>query len=87
MPFMHLQVKKPQNDTINVFTQKQATTNVPLIFLNEKILKELHQRCFEALRGKVQRLYLAFKNLRIKRKQGNQSTKKQETSMTDAFGV
>ena len=60
MPFMHLQVKKPQNDTINVFTQKQATTNVPLIFLNEKILKELHQRCFEALQTKGKSTTLVF---------------------------
>ena len=32
-------------------------------------------------------MYLAFKNLKIDRKQGNQSNEKQETSTTDAFGV
>ena len=32
-------------------------------------------------------MYLAFKNLKIKRKQGNQSEEKQEASTTDAFVV
>ena len=32
-------------------------------------------------------MYLAFKNFKIKRKQGNQSNKNEETSTTDAFGV
>ena len=36
---------------------------------------------------KVQRKYLAFKNFKTKREQGNHLNKKQETSMTDAFGV
>ena len=36
---------------------------------------------------KVQRMYLAFKNLKIKRKEGNHSSEKQETSKTDTFGV
>ena len=32
-------------------------------------------------------MYLASKKLNIKRKQGNDTNKKQETSATDAFGV
>ena len=32
-------------------------------------------------------MYLAFKNLEIKRKQGNQSNEKEEKSTADAFGV
>ena len=49
----------------------------------------MQQRCFRGCKPtrKVQRIYLAFKNLQIKRKQGNQSNKKQETSTSDAFGV
>ena len=46
MRLMHLQVKKPQNARIKVFTEKKATTSVPLIFLNDRMLKDLDQRCF-----------------------------------------
>ena len=46
MRLIHSQVKKQQNGITKVFTNKQATTNVPLIFLNVKMLKELHQLCF-----------------------------------------
>ena len=49
MRLMHLQVKKPPNGRIKVFTGKQATTNVPLIFLNVKMLKEFDQRSFQRL--------------------------------------
>ena len=34
---MHLQVKKPQNGRMKVFTDKQATANMLLTFLNVKI--------------------------------------------------
>ena len=43
---IYLGVKKQQNGRIKVFTDKEATTNVPLIFLNVKMLKEMQQRCF-----------------------------------------
>ena len=46
MRLMYLQVKKPQNGRIKVFTDKQATTNVPLTFLNVQILQEMQQRWF-----------------------------------------
>ena len=46
MRLMHLQVKKPENGRINLFTDKQVTSKVPLIFLSVKILKEMQQRCF-----------------------------------------
>ena len=46
MRLMYLQVKKAQNGRIKVLTDKQGTTNVPLIFLNVKMLKEMQQRCF-----------------------------------------
>ena len=46
MRLMHLQVKKPQNGRIKVFPDKQATSKVPMIFLNVKTLKEMQQRCF-----------------------------------------
>ena len=46
MPLMYLQVKKPQHGKIKVFTEKQATTKVPVIFLNDKMLKEMQRRCF-----------------------------------------
>ena len=39
-------VKKPQNGRMKAFTDKQATTNVRLIFLIDKMLKHLHQSCF-----------------------------------------
>ena len=45
----HLQVKKQQNARIKVFTDKQATSKVPLIFLNVKMLKQMQQRCFKRL--------------------------------------
>ena len=32
-------------------------------------------------------MYLAFKNLKKNRKNGNKSNEKRETSTTDAFGV
>ena len=40
MRLMHLQVKKWQNGRIKVFRDKQATSKVPLIFSNIKILKK-----------------------------------------------
>ena len=43
---MYLQLKKPQNGRIKVFRDKQVITNVSLIFLKAKMLKELCQRCF-----------------------------------------
>ena len=43
---MHLQVKTPQNGRTRVFREKQATSKVPLIFLNVKMIKEMQQRCF-----------------------------------------
>ena len=46
MRLMHLQVKKQQNGKIKVFTEKQATTKVPLIFINLKMVKEMQQRYF-----------------------------------------
>ena len=46
MRLMHLQIKKAQNGRIKVFTDKETTTNVALMFLSDKMLKELHQRCF-----------------------------------------
>ena len=46
MRLMHLQVKKPQNGRIKVLTGKEATSNLSLIFLNVKMLKELQQGCF-----------------------------------------
>ena len=46
MRLMHLQVKKPQNGRIKLFTDKQATTKVPVIFLSVKMLKEMQQGCF-----------------------------------------
>ena len=46
MRLMYLQVKKAQNGRIKVLTDKQGTTNVPLIFLNVKMLKEMQQRWF-----------------------------------------
>ena len=39
-------LKKLQNSRIKVFTEKQATTKVSVIFLNSKMLKEMQQRCF-----------------------------------------
>ena len=39
MKLIHLQVKKPQNCRMKVFTEKQASTNISLIFLNAKMLK------------------------------------------------
>ena len=45
MRLMHLQLKKHQNGRIKVFTDKEATNDVPLIFLNVKILKEMQQGC------------------------------------------
>ena len=44
MRLTHLQVKKRQNGRIKVFTNKQGTTNISLIFLNVKMLKEMTQR-------------------------------------------
>ena len=41
--------KKPQNARIKLLTGKQATTNLQLIFLNVKMLKKLHQLCFQRL--------------------------------------
>ena len=41
MRLMYLQVKKPQHGKIKLFTDKQATTKVPVIFLNDKMLKEM----------------------------------------------
>ena len=46
MRLMNLQVENLQNSRINVFTDKQATSNLPLIFLNGKMLKEIQQHCF-----------------------------------------
>ena len=46
MRLIYLQVKKPQNGRIKVFTDKQATTNVPLTFLSVKILSEMEECCF-----------------------------------------
>ena len=43
---MHLQVKKTQNGRIKIFRDKQETLNVHVIFLNDKMLKDLHQPCF-----------------------------------------
>ena len=39
-------LKKLQNSRIKVFTEKQATTKVSVIFLNSRMLKEMQQRCF-----------------------------------------
>ena len=38
---MHLQVKKPQNGRMKVFTDKQATIKISLMFLNVEMLKEM----------------------------------------------
>ena len=38
-------LKKHQNGRIKVFTDKEAINNVPLIFLNVKMLKEMQQGC------------------------------------------
>ena len=47
MRLMHLQVKKKtQNGRIKLFTDKQATSKVPLMFLIVKMLKEMQQGCF-----------------------------------------
>ena len=46
MRLMHLQVKTAANGRIKVLTDKQATSKVPLIFPNVKMLKEMQQRCF-----------------------------------------
>ena len=43
---MDLQVKRPHNGRSKVFTEKQGTSKVPLIFVNVKMLKEMQQRCF-----------------------------------------
>ena len=55
---MHLQVKKPQNGTIKVLRNKQATTNVSLIFLNVRMLKELHRHFLKGFKPtrKIQHL-------------------------------
>ena len=56
-----------------------------------EILKPL-RKCNNAVfrvckeKRKVQRTYLAFKNLKIKRRQGNHSKEKQGRSTADAFG-
>ena len=46
MPMMYLGVKKPPNGRIKVLTDKQDATNVPLIFLNVKMLKEMQTTLF-----------------------------------------
>ena len=46
MRLMHLQVKTAANGRIKVLTDKQATSKVPLIFVNVKMLKEMQQGCF-----------------------------------------
>ena len=89
MPLMHLQAKKRQNGRIKVFRNKQATTNVSPIFFKYQNAQRIASILF--LTGckpkrKVQRMYLGFKNLKIKHKQGNKSNKKQETSKTVPFG-
>ena len=38
MWLMNLEVKKAQNGRMKVFTDKEATSNVPFIFLNDKML-------------------------------------------------
>ena len=44
MQLMYLQIKKPKNGRIKIFRDKEATRKVPLIFLNDKMLKETTQR-------------------------------------------
>ena len=80
---------KPQNGRINVFRVKQATTSVPLIFLDDKMLKEILNAFFRGCKStrKVQRMYLTFKNLKINCQYGSQSNKMQEITATEAFGV
>ena len=46
MRLMYLRVKKQQNARIKAFTDKQATTNLPLIISHVKMLKKLHQLSF-----------------------------------------
>ena len=46
MHLIHLQVKRAGNGRIKVLTDKQATSKVPLIFVNVKMLKEMQQGCF-----------------------------------------
>ena len=46
MRLMHLQVKTAQNGRIKVITEKQETSNVPLILVNVKMLKQMQQRYF-----------------------------------------
>ena len=41
MRLMHLEVKTPRNGRIKELTDKQATSKVPLIFVNVKMLKEM----------------------------------------------
>ena len=40
---MYLQVKKPENGRNKNLRDKQATSKVPPIFLNVKMLKEMQQ--------------------------------------------
>ena len=53
-----------------------------------KCLKKCNNVVFRGSkrRRKVQRMYLAFKKLKIKRKEGNQSKEKKEIRKTDTFG-
>ena len=55
MRLMYLQVKKPQHGKIKLFTEKQATTKVPVIFSNHQMLKEMQWRWFLEAVNKEQR--------------------------------
>ena len=56
---MHLQVKKPQNGRMKVFTDKQGTTKISLIFLNVKTLQKCNNTGLRSCNptGKVDRTY------------------------------
>ena len=40
---MYLQVQMPENGTKKIFSNKQTTDNVPLMFLDVKVLMQMYQ--------------------------------------------
>ena len=71
---MHFQVKMPENGRKNIFREKETTNKVPLMFLDVKCLRKGKNCGFGVCQqtSKVQCIYLAFRNLKISSKKGQQ---------------
>ena len=81
---MHFQVKMVENRFKNIFPDKQTTNNVPLMFLDVKVLTKGNNYIFRLSQQtrKVQCTYLTLKNIKIRSKKGHQwsETLKQSTN-------